>query len=121
MDSTPTPTRPPVVWPEGRKFAFTVLDDTDGQTVDNTKAVYDLLYDLGFRTTKTVWPLGGNGAPHCGGLTRGFNACRSARAARRPGHAGPGPGDLQAGRHQRGFQTHDGGRGRARWEPGRGS
>ena len=69
MDSTPTPTRPPVVWPEGKRFAFTVFDDTDGQTVHNTKAVYDLLYDLGFRTTKSVWPLRGSDAQECPGST----------------------------------------------------
>ncbi len=45
-------------FPNGKKFAFTVIDDTDVATVDNVKPVYDLLYALGLRTTKTVWPLG---------------------------------------------------------------
>ena len=45
------------VYPEGREFAFTILDDTDDSTVANTKPIYDLLFDLGLRTTKTVWPL----------------------------------------------------------------
>lgn len=44
-------------YPEGREFAFTILDDTDDSTVANTKPIYDLLFDLGLRTTKTVWPL----------------------------------------------------------------
>ena len=44
-------------FPEGRKFAFTILDDTDDATVENVRPVYDLLTELGFRTTKTVWPL----------------------------------------------------------------
>jgi hypothetical protein len=42
-------------WPGGRSFAFTVVDDTDGSTVANVKPVYDLLQELGLRTTKTVW------------------------------------------------------------------
>ena len=44
-------------FPNGKQFAFTVVDDTDVATVANVKPVYDLLYELGFRTTKTVWPL----------------------------------------------------------------
>ena len=47
----------PPVWPEGRRFAFTVFDDTDSQTLENGKPVYDMLQELGFRTTKSVWPL----------------------------------------------------------------
>lgn len=44
-------------FPEGKKFAFTVFDDTDFATVENVGPVYRLLRDLGFRTTKSVWPL----------------------------------------------------------------
>ena len=44
-------------FPNGKQFAFTVVDDTDVATVANVKPVYDLLHELGFRTTKTVWPL----------------------------------------------------------------
>lgn len=44
-------------WPGGKPFAFTIVDDTDASTVENTKPVYDLLSDLGIHTTKTVWPL----------------------------------------------------------------
>jgi hypothetical protein len=47
----------PIVWPEGKRFAFTVFDDTDAATVEKLRPVYDLLAGLGFRTTKTVWPL----------------------------------------------------------------
>jgi hypothetical protein len=47
-----------ISWPQGRKFAFTVFDDTDLATVDNLKPVYDLLADLGMRTTKSVWVFG---------------------------------------------------------------
>ncbi len=46
-----------ITWPEGKLFAFTVFDDTDSQTLENGKPVYDFLADWGFRTTKSVWPL----------------------------------------------------------------
>jgi hypothetical protein len=45
------------VFPEGKRFAFTIVDDTDVATVANVKPMYELLYELGFRTTKTVWPV----------------------------------------------------------------
>jgi hypothetical protein len=48
-----------VAWPENCRFAFTVFDDTDEGTLDNVPHVYACLRDLGFRTTKSVWPLGG--------------------------------------------------------------
>lgn len=48
---------PQIQWPEGKNFAFTIFDDTDASTVANTAPVYELLRDLGFRTTKSVWPL----------------------------------------------------------------
>ncbi|QSX09597.1 hypothetical protein J0B03_05940 [Alkalibacter rhizosphaerae] len=42
-------------WPSGKDFAFTIIDDTDAGTLENTKPVYDLLCKKDFRTTKTVW------------------------------------------------------------------
>ena len=42
-------------FPDGKRFAFTILDDTDYATVENVKPIYDLLTELGLRTTKTVW------------------------------------------------------------------
>jgi hypothetical protein len=45
-----------VQWPDGKRFAFTVFDDPDGQTVEMGKRVYGVLADLGFRTTRGVWP-----------------------------------------------------------------
>jgi hypothetical protein len=53
----------PIAWPGGKTFAFTVFDDTDASTVANTKPVYDFLRELGFRTTKSVWPLAGTEPP----------------------------------------------------------
>jgi len=46
-----------MVFPERKRFAFSILDDTDDATLKNVKPVYDALRDYGFRTTKTVWPL----------------------------------------------------------------
>ncbi|HEX6750640.1 MAG TPA: hypothetical protein VF092_25360 [Longimicrobium sp.] len=45
------------LYPGGKRFAFTILDDTDDATVENVRPVYDLLHSLGMRTTKTAWPL----------------------------------------------------------------
>lgn len=58
---------PRVQWPNGKRFAFTVFDDTDSATLANVGEVYALLSDLGFRTTKTCWPLRGD-------ASRGANA-----------------------------------------------
>lgn len=44
-------------FPGGKRFAFTVIDDTDVATVDNVRPIYELLHSLGMRTTKTVWPV----------------------------------------------------------------
>lgn len=45
-------------FPNGKRFAFSILDDTDDSTVSNVAPVYALLRDIGMRTTKTVWPVG---------------------------------------------------------------
>ena len=58
-----------IEWPGGRAFAFTVFDDTDNATVQNVGPVYDLLDDLGVRTTKSVWAMAGGGVPDIGGPT----------------------------------------------------
>ena len=50
-------------FPDGKRFAFTIFDDCDNSTVENTKPVYDLLGTLGMRTTKTVWSFG-SADPH---------------------------------------------------------
>jgi hypothetical protein len=42
-------------FPCHKKFAFTIFDDTDLATVENVKPIYDLLYQLGIITTKSVW------------------------------------------------------------------
>jgi hypothetical protein len=57
----------PVVWPAGKQFAFTIVDDTDAATVENTRPIYDFLAEHGLRTTKTVWPLAPAGCSVTGG------------------------------------------------------
>jgi hypothetical protein len=58
-----------IEWPEGKDFAFTIFDDPDWDSVENTAVMYPFLRDLGFRTTKAVWPIRGHGNPRIGGTT----------------------------------------------------
>ena len=44
-------------FPGAKRFAFTILDDTDDGTATNLAPIYALLDELGMRTTKTVWPV----------------------------------------------------------------
>lgn len=54
-----TSTAPPEPerWPQGKRFAFSIIDDTDVATVANVRPIYRLLEQLGLRATKTVWPV----------------------------------------------------------------
>ncbi len=56
-----------IEWPGGKRFAFSIFDDTDKGTLENVPVVYRLLRDLGFRTTKSVWPIGGLRPPAVAG------------------------------------------------------
>jgi hypothetical protein len=58
-----------LTWPDNKRFAFTVFDDTDSQTRANGEPVYRLMEDLGFRTTKSVWPSAPTGTPSDPGST----------------------------------------------------
>ncbi len=60
---------PRIQWPGGKQFAFTIFDDPDLDTVDNSTLMYSFLGELGLRTTKAVWPVRGNGMPKFGGVT----------------------------------------------------
>lgn len=60
---------PEIPWPDGKRFAFTVFDDPDAQTLETGLSVYSFLSDLGFRTTKAVWPIRGGGVPSDHGST----------------------------------------------------
>ncbi len=51
---------PGINWPDGKDFAFTIFDDPDMDTVENFDVVYPFLHDLGFRTTKAIWPIQGD-------------------------------------------------------------
>jgi len=56
-------------WANQKKFAFTIVDDTDKATIENVKPIYDLLAELGIKTTKTVWPLAPSQKSNFGGMT----------------------------------------------------
>jgi hypothetical protein len=58
-----------VMWPAGRRFAFTVFDDCDLAQVETLRPVYDFLEELGILTTKSVWPMRGESVPVIGGQT----------------------------------------------------
>lgn len=51
-------------FPNGKQFAFAIIDDTDVATVENIRAVYQELDACGIKATKTVWmqrsPVSGN-------------------------------------------------------------
>lgn len=36
-------------FPDGKRFVFTIIDDTDVATLSNVKPVYDLLHECGLR------------------------------------------------------------------------
>lgn len=59
------------VFPGSKTFAFTVFDDTDLATVEKVRPVYELLCDLGMRTTKSVWvyPASSPALPFAGSQT----------------------------------------------------
>ena len=49
--------RPRPRWPDGRAFAFTIVDDTDDATLERIRPVYRALRELDIPITKTVWTL----------------------------------------------------------------
>jgi hypothetical protein len=51
---------PQIKWPDGKRFAFTIFDDTDAATLQDVAAVYSFLADCGMRTTKSAWPVRGD-------------------------------------------------------------
>jgi hypothetical protein len=44
-----------MIWPNGRKAAFAIIDDTDDAEMPGISDVYDLLIEYQIPTTKTVW------------------------------------------------------------------
>jgi len=65
------------VWPDGKSFAFTIFDDPDSQTLEIARDVYGFLRDLGFRTTKGIWPIAPPRHPSDHGATCGDPAYAS--------------------------------------------
>ncbi len=50
-----------LTFPGGKRFAFTICDDTDMARVETVAPVYRLLENLGIRAAKSVWPLASSG------------------------------------------------------------
>lgn len=44
-------------YPDGKDFAFTITDDPDYGQLEEKPIIYDMLYELGFRTTVPIWVL----------------------------------------------------------------
>lgn len=44
-----------MMWPDGKRAAFTIIDDTDDAEMPHIAEVYQHLISAGLRTTKTVW------------------------------------------------------------------
>jgi len=59
----PPPSRA-ITFPDGKRFAFTIVDDTDMATLERNQPVYETLRRHGLRTTKTVWVLGATETDH---------------------------------------------------------
>tara|TARA_B100000029_G_C17538764_1_gene945886 strand:+ start:595 stop:1527 length:933 start_codon:yes stop_codon:yes gene_type:complete len=58
-----------IVWPNNKKFAFTIFDDTDRSNLENSRLIYNCLNDLGFKTTRSVWINKGNSKDGTEGVT----------------------------------------------------
>jgi hypothetical protein len=51
------PPSPKLAYPDNKEFAFAIFDDTDTANIEDVKAIYDLLFNLGIPATKSVWVL----------------------------------------------------------------
>ncbi len=51
----------PITYPGGKRFAFTICDDTDMSRVETVAPVYRFLEELGLKSAKSVWPLPNRG------------------------------------------------------------
>ena len=76
-----------VAWPEGKRFAFSVFDDTDGATVENVGSVYAFLGDCGLRHHEVLLGVRRRSAPRQVSRT---NAGRRPLPPVAPGFAGQG-------------------------------
>jgi hypothetical protein len=46
-----------ISWPGGKQFAFTIFEDPDALTIEQSRETYGFLAEQGFRTTAGVWTL----------------------------------------------------------------
>lgn len=44
-------------FPNNKDFAFTIIDDTDYSNLKDIVPIYETLINLGFKTTRAIWPL----------------------------------------------------------------
>lgn len=44
-----------MIWPDGKEFAFTIIDDTDNATLEKVEPIYSYLSKKQIRITKTTW------------------------------------------------------------------
>lgn len=58
------PDAPTLIFPDDKKFAFTIIDDTDLASLERLRPVYAVLEKYNLRTTKTVWVYESNQAAH---------------------------------------------------------
>ena len=58
-----------ISWPNNKRFAFTIFDDTDRANLKDIQSVYKCLDELGFKTTKSVWVAKGNRPHESSGIT----------------------------------------------------
>jgi hypothetical protein len=58
------PTVKALTFPGGKRFAFSIVDDTDMATLERVEPIYQLLEKYGLRTTKTVWVFPTNDGSH---------------------------------------------------------
>lgn len=58
-----------ITWPNNKKFAFTIFDDTDRANLNDNKLVYQYLDELNFKTTKSVWVTSGDMTDKDSGVT----------------------------------------------------
>ena len=61
--------QPKILWPNKKRFAFTIFDDTDRANLNDNKLVYQYLDELNFKTTKSVWITEGNKKQEGQGIT----------------------------------------------------
>ncbi len=86
------------VWPSGKRFAFTIFDDPDAQSLAQSKRVYSFLSDLGLMTTKGVWMIEpsvrNSGGETCESIDYLNHVQDLVKRGFEPGYHSGAPGDL---------------------------